>query len=121
MASLLSGLGQGIGAAAGGYLVGQNKGEAEAYRRQQSSLAAEYRKQALAAQTAARQAAVKDPNDEKRKFYQGIAADMIKRRNDPEMHGFFSDTANAGYTRGYDEATQHAMGRSRLTRLTRRS
>lgn len=110
MAGIFTGLGTGLGAAALGSEVGQNKGEAEFYRRQQLEQVNELRKLALAAKKRDL-----DPNKPTRDLYGRIAADLVKMRSSPEMAGFYNDPANIAVADQTEEAIRHAIGVSQGT------
>lgn len=104
---LFDGLGQAAGAAAGGYLRGQNLGNAEGYRRKAQADAIEARREALRLQ---RKAA--DPQDKIRAQYGEVAKGLIHVRNDPAQAAFFNDPANAALRDSMDSAIDHSLGLS---------
>lgn len=101
----LTGLGQAVGSAASGALSGQNKGEAEGYRRQAAADTLDARRQALFYQRRAT-----DPDKDKRALYGHIAEGLHKVRTDPEMQRFFNDPENAPLTESYDRALGQSLG-----------
>lgn len=105
MSFSFGGLGRGLGAAALGSEIGQNKGEGEFYRRQQQKQVDELRKQAILARKRET-----DPNKGTRDLYGRIAEDLIKVRSNPELAGFHADPANAAVTTNLEAAIKHAIG-----------
>lgn len=97
--------GRALGAAAEGYLTGQNRGEGEGFRRQAAAEAIEARREALRLQRHAT-----DPQDKVRAQYGEIAKGLIHVRSDPNMAAFFNDPANADQVAAYDAGIDHALG-----------